>query len=280
MPFKKSLITLPLIASSLLAQQPYGDPTVGSGGFAPRLSAAGSWLGNTGFGFEVQGGLGGSLAGVLIGTAADDLPMLGFDLLLDPVGYLTSILTPLSGSGPGTGQGFAALPLAPAPAFVGAVFRAQAVILDGGAPGGSFAASQGVRFELGHAPLIFVGCSIAANDPFQLIDPASGTIVDSGSPGAVNNTTAAVFGHGGTRLYVSSSIAGTVAMADVSTLPATWSTVFSGGGSCYGLAYDPRRDWLWTLTNPGSGTRELCAIDLDEGSATFGQIAANTVNVS
>lgn len=271
-----------LLAAPACAQQPYGDATPGSGGFLPRLSAAGPWIGNAGFGFDVQCGMGGSLTWLMVALQPARLPLLGFDLLLDPAGFLGSITAVLSGTQPGEGQAFVPLPLTipSTPALLGAPFFAQALVLDPGAFAGVFAASQGVRFELGLPPLVFVGCSILNGDPFQLIDPATGTIADSGAPPQVDNTTAAVFARGGQRLFVASSIQGTVGMADTSTLPATWQTIFAGGGTCYGLDLDPARDLLWTLTNPGTGLRELVALDIDEASPTFGQVAFNTNGVA
>ncbi|MBK8096880.1 MAG: hypothetical protein IPK26_07225 [Planctomycetes bacterium] len=264
----------------LFAQQPYGDPTPGSGGFAPRLATAGAWLGNANHGYDILCANGNTLGFLAFATARQQLNVAGFTLLLDPATPLGSVVFTTGGTGPGQGTARVPLPLnlPPNPSFVGWPFFAQAIVVDAGAPAG-LAASQGVRVELGLPPLLFVGCSIANNDPFQLIDPLTNLVVDSGSPTEVDNTTAAVFADGGTRLFVASSIRGTIGMADVRTLPATWTTVFTGGGSCYGLATDPSRGWLWTLTNPGTGTRELTAIDIRQGP-TFGQIAANTVGVA
>jgi len=70
-------------------------------------------------------------------------------------------------------------------------------------------------------------------------------------------------------------------MANTQSLPATWSTIFtSASPRCFGVAVDSVRDLLWTLTDPGTGSRELTAIDVDQGSATFGQVMANTVGVA
>ncbi len=277
----RSCVLFPALAFALplTAQQPYGHPTGGAGGFEPALSAPGPWLGNSSFGVTIRGGAGGAPGLVVLGSAPSSLPVAGFEYLIDPAAVIGSILTVLGGSQPGEGTGTVALPLPPSPVFAGVRLYSQAVIADAGAPAG-VAATHGLRVDLTDAPLVFVGCSIANADPFQLIDPFAGVVVDSGAPAQVNNVTAAAFGDGGRRLWVASSIAGTVGEADATSLPATWTTIFSGGGTCYGLAYDRRRDWLWTLTNPGIGSRELTALDVAPGSPSYGQVATNTVGVA
>ena len=278
----KHCVAPAFLAASLFAQQPYGDPTPGTGGFEPRLSAAGPWIGNANFGFDIQGGLGSTLAFVVFSTDDADLSLFGFNLLLNPAGNLGSILTLLTGSGPGEGEGFVPLPLLlpPTPALIGAPFFAQAVLSDGGSPGGNFSASQGVRFELALEPLVFVGCSIGSNDPYQLIAPFANLVVNTNSPPQVNNCSGAVFDDGGQRLFVSSSIGNMVGMANTATLPPTWTTIYNSAGPCYGLGIDETRDWLWTLTDPGTGRRELVALDVATGSPTFGGILVNTTNVT
>lgn len=275
-------VAVPLCAAGLSCQQPYGQPTPGSAGFAPRLSAAGAWIGNAGFGFDVQCAAGGAPGFLIVAGSPGALPLLGFELLLEPASLLGSLFFATSGNLPGQGAARVPFPLSfPAtPNFLGWPFHTQALLVDAGAPGGTFAATQGLRCELSAAPLLFVACSIANNDPFQLVDPWSGTILDTGSPPEVDNATGAVFTDGGRRVFVASSIRGTIGMGDIGTLPVAWTTLFSGGGSCYGLAADPRRKLLWTLTNPGTGTRELTALDVDPQSPGFGTVRHNTIGVA
>ncbi len=278
----RAFLLASLLPASLLAQQPYGDPTPGSQGYEPRLSSGGSWFGNANFTFDIQGGLGGSPAFLMIGAGAGSSPLVGVEFLLDPAGFQGSVLTILSGSQPGEGRASVTLPLLlPAtPGLLGATFHAQALIADAGAAAGSFSATQGIGFELSLAPTVFIGTSILNNDPYHVIDPmGAGTLLTTASVPASNNAQGAAFGHGGTRLYVASAMGNTIGMADMTTTPITWSTVYNAADACFGAEYDSRRNWIWTLTNPGSGARELCAIDADETAASFGQVVANTSGV-
>lgn len=272
------------LASVALCQNPYGLGTPGSGGFTPRLSSPQAWMGNAGFGFRIDAGLGGAPAVVALSAGRTFLPLGGLDVLVDPLNLFVTVPGALGGSPGVAGTGTAFVPFstgAPHPAFAGFPFWSQAFVIDPGAPLG-IAASQGWRAELVLPPLIFVGCSIASGDPYQLIDPLTGAIVASGSPAATNNVTAAVFADGGRRLYVASSIANTVSLGDVSTLPVTWNSSWyvSAGAGCYGLAHDPHRDLLWTLTDPGVGTRELVALDANPASPTYGVPVHQTSSVA
>ena len=282
------------IASALFsvapAQQLYGNPTPGSGGFTPRLTAFGARLGEAGFRFEIQGGLGGALAWIVIGTDAGNQTVAGFDLLVDPAGYQGALPTALGGTLPGDGEQVVALSLASltSPALIGTAFHAQAIIVDAGAPSGGLAASQGVRFELGLPSQIIVGASIGANGPLYLIDPATNSLIGNATPPQIGNAYGAAFGSGGQSLFVATTLPGAatggtttggIVFANLQPGPVVWSTVFSSPGRCQGAFMDSRRNWLWTSADLGSGSSELVAIDADPSSTQFGQITANTASL-
>lgn len=279
----RSLLVFPFLLAVAIAQRPYGDPTPGAAGFKPRLHAGSSWIGNMNFGFDIAAASGGVPAFLQISLAPTNQSVIGFHLLVDLNVSLGSIFTVTNGFQPGDGTAHIGVPLGiPAsPNFIGAAFYAQAIMLDSGSVGGVFSASQGWRFELGLPPLIFVGTSILNNDPYQLVEPTSNTIVATGSPPEVNNVTKAVFMNGGKRLFTASSIRGAIGMADLTVSPPVWNTIWQGvATSTYGIAADHERKWVWTITDPGSGARELVAIDVDQGRPTFGLPVAATYGVA
>ena len=93
--------------------------------------------------------------------------------------------------------------------------------------------------------------------------------------------TSALYTKGGTRLFTGSSIQSAICSADSAAHPISFSNLYAAAGSgCYGLGYHPIFDLVWTLTDPGTGTRELLALDGNPASFSFGAPAFNTVNMA
>src|SRR5690606_5640135 len=164
--------------------------------------------------------------------------------------------------------------------LIGIPLYLQAFVIDGGAPQG-LAASRGLRFSVAGQPAIFVACSIIGNDPYHVVDPIAGTVVDSGTPAQVDNVAGAAFDRAGRRVFTASSILGSIGVGDASVLPIQWTTLYqSPSNSTYGIEFDDRRQLVWTLTALSSGSApELVAIDADSASPNYGTVAHNTVGM-
>lgn len=115
----------------------YGTGCAGSGGITPVLTV-GAAPGNR-FDFVLARGLGGALAGLVVGLQQGSLPMPGgCTLLVDPL--LPGVATLVLGGGlPGAGSGVLALAVPPA---VSGTFTTQAFVIDPGVPSG-FAGTNG-----------------------------------------------------------------------------------------------------------------------------------------
>jgi hypothetical protein len=273
-------IALPLLlAATAFAQQPYGRATPGSGGFAPQLSAAQPRGGDPAFQFELQCAMGSSPAFMFLATRPGSLTLFGVQLAVDPATIAASWSSSTSTGGAGAGRVSFPLPVPAIPSLVGLPLFVQAIVIDAGGPQG-LAASRGLRFAVAGAPSIFVACSIANGDPFHLVDPLAGTILDSGAPPEVDNVTGARFDLGGRRVFTASSIRGTIGLGDLSTLPVRWTTLYrSTASSTYGLEIDHARQLVWTLTAITGASRELVAIGIDPASPGYGQVVHNTVGM-
>ena len=268
-----------LVVATAVAQAPYGRATAGSGGFVPQLSAGQPRGGDAAFQFDLQCAMGGSPAAMFLATQPTSMSILGIELLVDPFTLAATWSGSTSSGGAGAGRTSFPLPVPANRTLVGLPLYAQALVLDAGGPQG-LAASRGLRFAVAGAPSIFVACSILGSDPFHLVDPLGGTILDTGAPGQVDNVTGAAFDLAGRRVFTASSIRGTIGLGDLSTLPIAWSTLYtSPASSTYGVALDDARSLVWTLTAVTGGSRELTAIDIDPNSVTYGQVVHNTVGM-
>lgn len=268
-----------LVVATAVAQAPYGRGTPGSGGFLPQLSSGQPRGGDATFQFDLQCAMGSSPAFMFLATLPASVPILGVEVAVDPTTIVATWSGSTSSGGAGTGRTGFPLPVPPNRTLVGLPLYAQALVFDAGGPQG-FAASRGLRFAVAGAPSIFVACSILGNDPFQLVDPLAGTILDTGAPPEVDNVTGAAFDLAGRRVFTASSIRGTIGLGDLTTLPIAWSTLYSSPArSTYGVELDDARRLVWTLTAITGGSRELVAIDSDSASATYGQVVHNTVGM-
>jgi hypothetical protein len=243
-------------------------------------------MGNVGFGFAINGALGGATAYHVISTQPSSFVFSGTQINVSflPQDFFLLTTIPLAGAFgvPGAGSGSLLLPLSapPVQAFAGAQFYSQAYVDDPANPSATFAATRGLRTELTMPPLVFVGTSVGGTtDPFAIVDPVNGTILAQGNNAATDNVTYAAFAHGGLDLFVAKSLQQNVTRADLRSGTPVWSTFFTSGFSCYGIFRDWKRDRVYTLTGPSAATRELVGIDADPNSPTFGQSTGSTTGV-
>lgn len=120
----------------------YGNATAGTGSVLPVIALPSSArIGGTA-NIAASNLLGGANCFLFLNLFPDNLPILGMDLLVSPLGALTSPQA-------ATGGGSAAWPLAipNAPALDNIYLYTQALVLDAGSPGGVFAATRGMRFR-------------------------------------------------------------------------------------------------------------------------------------
>jgi choice-of-anchor B domain-containing protein len=121
----------------------YGNATTGTGAIAPTIALTQSaQLGTTAV-IDTASQLPGTGAFLLVNFLPDNLPVLGFDLLVSATSAIALGQT-VSGSGATTWN----LPIPAAPALDNAYLYAQALVLDGGSPGGLFAATRGMKFRI------------------------------------------------------------------------------------------------------------------------------------
>jgi hypothetical protein len=275
------------LASTLPAQTPYGSGAPGTGGITPTLSCNQAWMGNASFAYQVQGGLGGAPALLALSQQRASFFVGTTEILVDlaPPNLLLLLLIALGGPPGAPGAGTYSLPVPltfpPQPALAGFTLYAQVVVIDFPTPG-SPAATRGLRVELTYPPLVFVGTSVGGStDPYYLVDPLGPSLAHQGGLAQTDNVTDAVFTHGGTNLFTASSIRNTVNVADVTVIPPTWRTIYtSAGNGCYGVGFDRDAQRVYTLTNPGTGARELVALDGNPLSPNFGQRITNSNGLS
>ena len=279
------LILLPLllilgIGSTILhAQETYGTGAPGAGFFVPEIRCNQAWMGRPDFAVDVDFGLSGATVYLLISTAPAQLPLGGAaELLVNPNSLLLVDSQVLSGPAGSAGSGSASwtLPLsfAALPGLAGLSIYAQALVVDGSQ--GPVALSSGLDIRFAMPPEIFVGTSIAGStDAWFLANPQSGSLSSNGA-GPLDNCDGAIFADDGLTLYTASGISGVLHSVDVSDVTApVWTTVATTPSNLTGLAHDPERDLLWTISEL-NGVNELIAYDADPTSPSYGSLVANT----
>ncbi len=128
----------------LAAPVSYGSGCPGSGGIVPTLSLTGCTVPGQAVTLEIGGGLGGSVAGLMLGTSAVTTPLGGgCDLLIAPVALILSL--PLGGAGAGNGSVILSSTI-PVGSPSGTVTM-QAFILDPASPPGA-SLTQGISFDI------------------------------------------------------------------------------------------------------------------------------------
>jgi len=129
--------------------------------------------------------------------------------------------------------------------------------------------------------VIFVGTSLGGStDPHYFAESGTGSASGPQYSTFTDNVTDAVWANQGRDLFVAEGLMNRIAHAAWNGSSATWSTLWSAPGACYGLGLDRDRQRLWTLSGATGGTRELYCIDIDASSATYGTVLAQTATLS
>ncbi|MCC6784572.1 MAG: choice-of-anchor B family protein [Planctomycetes bacterium] len=121
----------------------YGNATPGTGGLAPVIGlSASARIGTT---TDITGSsiLANANAFVFLNLLPDATSLLGFELLVSPLAAIT-VAQVASGSGNASWS----LSIPNDPALDDIYLYSQWIVLDGGAPGGLFSASRGMRFRI------------------------------------------------------------------------------------------------------------------------------------
>lgn len=278
-------LAIAALATSASGQSfPFGSGTTGAGGYEPLHTANGPNIGNLGFQMRVDRAAGGSIAYFLVSTKEGNFPFAGGTVFVDltPPNPFLFIPVPVVGSGAGQGSAALALPIPQVPSIVGFRIFSQVVVDESAGSASPIALSNPLLHELSWEAEVFIGCSIGGStDPYQIIDPTTFGIIDQGGNQCSDNTTSALYTHGGSRLFIGSSIQSQICQAPSATHPIALQGLYASSGSgCYGLGYHPIFDLVWTLTDPGTGTRELTAIDGNPVNPSFGAQMFNTVNMA
>ena len=120
---------------------------------------------------------------------------------------------------------------------------------------------------------IFVGASVGGDiDPWFLVDPDTGVVLDSGQSMPTNNISGAAFHPDTNQLLLSSSSNEEVSAWPVlSGSPDFGTSIFREdlGRAAQGLVYDERFDRILTLTRNGSDSM-IHILDGDPQSLTYG----------
>ncbi|MBI5852935.1 MAG: hypothetical protein HZB39_18145 [Planctomycetes bacterium] len=121
----------------------YGNATPGTGNVTPSHGLSASARIGTTISVDSANLLPGGSVVLLLNLFPDALPVLGFELLVQPVGALTASAT-------ASGGGAASWPLTvPSdPALDNLYLYVQVLGLDAGSPGGLFSATRGMRFRV------------------------------------------------------------------------------------------------------------------------------------
>lgn len=201
-----SAILLGALAATSVAQsavQNYGSGTAGTGGVIPdHWINSGPYLGNAGFRYTVERCRAVSFAIPAVSFDQTSLPVLGVELLLEPL-QLVTLGFEITSS---TGSASFPLPLPNQPALLGNSLFSQIFVLDDGSAGGFLSASQGVTLSLTLPGMVLANTSVGgSSDPQFAIDIASGTVTDF-SGGSVNNSPRHTFSVDGSTAFVAQNL--------------------------------------------------------------------------
>ncbi|MCA8948196.1 MAG: hypothetical protein KDE27_01760 [Planctomycetes bacterium] len=266
-----ALLAAAAALGGLRAQLPYGHGNPGSSGAVPRLTADQGHIGNLAHAYALDRGRPLAAAALLVGLEPAAASVFGVPVWigLQPGQFLLAL--PLTLDGSGAGQ--VANPLGPtAQSLVGLRLYLQAAVIDqqGGVP--FLAVSNGLVDEIVDRPLLAVGGEIGAtvSDPLTLLDPRTLAIVHQSTPPNADGLSGAVFAAGGTRLYAASASRSSIEAADTTVIPPSWSTFANLTAPALGIAYDPRRRLLYTVSGNQSQAKDLVVFDADPQSPGYG----------
>jgi WD40 repeat protein len=279
MTFEAAIIACAVCAfGAARGQEVFGSGSPGTGGAVPVLTCRQAWMGNAAFGVEIANALGGAGAYIVFSAAPASATSFGLPIHVDANQILAAPFIAIGGPAgvAGAGTAFYPIPLSFGliPSFAGLKFYAQAFVIDQAF--GVLAVSAGLAIEFTMPPQVFVGASVSGGtDAHYFVDPLTRTVASTAQISATDNVSGAVWGEGGRLLFVAASTS--ITMADFSTGAPVWSTfaAFPSLGVDR-VALDHGRKLLWTIANPGTGTKQITALDADPTSGTFGQIVANT----
>ncbi|MCA9321171.1 MAG: hypothetical protein KDB53_10570 [Planctomycetes bacterium] len=281
---REFLIAVCVVAMGLTAsaQKNYGFGSPGAAGNTPHIDANQAWVGRADFAISVTNTPAFAqsfylITGIPAATSIAGLPIWvdTNSLLLDANGMLPLATADITG----TSSLGAAIPNIPA--LAGVTIYAQAVVLDFDPNTNLPAVTGGVQIEFTLPPLVAVATSVGgSNDPFYLVDPQTMTLVHQSGNNFSNNAYGMTFTNQGRRLYLTSSITGTVTVMDTSGSGAPpMSTLATFPGHTFEAHADEDTKLLWVLadTTGGNGPRQLVALDIDLASGSYGtQVAATT----
>lgn len=132
----------------------------------------------------------------------------------------------------------------------------------------------------GSADELFVLTSVGGGaDPVWWFDVVRGTAIWKANDVATDNVNGATLARGGAELVVSGGLAQPrIIRGDLSSVPPTWSTIYSPGGSGpFDVQSDEARQLLYVIAQPSPvGFTELLAVDNDPTSPTYEQVVAST----
>jgi DNA-binding beta-propeller fold protein YncE len=254
--------------------EPYGKATAGKGGIEPL-----SWVqghpspAQSSFGFTLEDGLGGAPGLLLTGNVAAAVPLLGFELAVNPFGALfltpwTGVLSGAAGQA-GAGAATARFPLPGDPNFIGLELHSQFVIFDAAGPQG-FASSRGLRARLNPGPLaVLVGNSALETYDYLANRPIS--------IGTTSRPVGAQFNQAGTLLFTTGRDSGPNAVFEIydATLRPMQilKTVALGPETANHIVVHPddKRAYV-SLVDKQSRTPFIRIVDIDRSSASFGTV--------
>jgi hypothetical protein len=245
-----------VIASSVSAQLPFGHATP-IAGFKPSLFSESVWLGNTAFGWQIEGGPPGGAAYLALSAQRQDFVASGLQVYVDPGAIVLTQLGTLDA----VGKASFPFPLGgpEVPTLAGIQAYGQAAVSAPASPG--LGATQGLLLELSLHPMLAWASGV---ESLVLVDLVTGAVVPVPGLPTGASIRAMTFGNGGRDLFVATD--GGVLVVD--TLAPAPAAVLLAPGVCTSLAWDRVHRRLYVLRS----TNNLTVFEGDRASPLFGSI--------
>lgn len=258
----------------------FGFGTPGSGNLTPRIWADGTLsAGNANFAVTLDNALGGSLGVLLIGTVETELPVAGVTLLTTPLQIVPTTLTGQPGL-PGDGSASVPLPIPAGLDVSGMNVLFQWLVRDTGGPV-TLSASDGLR-ATGAEPTRVFGLGGGAPGPLFGVDPDNGQVDNLGNGLGSNGVTDLAVSPDGTTAVVPVVLGGGTGEFAILDLQDGGSLLGSVSvtGVPNGVEVTPDGRRAYGITAGAAGTLfgAIHEIDIDRGSATFGQKIGQVTN--